>query len=131
MGHDLKWTVYISNLRKRLSKRITGIHKIRKILPFQTLKIITEGWFNSVLAYCLPLFGGCDVSDMNDLQVLQNKVARLITFSESRTPRIHMFEKLQWLSVNQLIFYHTVLTVYRIRQSEEPEYLASKLTMDN
>ena len=40
--HDLKWTVYISNLRKKLSKRITGIYKIRKILPFQTLKMITE-----------------------------------------------------------------------------------------
>ena len=29
------------------------------------------------------------------------------------------------------INYHTVNTIYRIRQSQEPEYLASKLTIDN
>ena len=33
--------------------------------------------------------------------------------------------------MNQLIVYHTLLTVYRIRQSGEPEYLAEQLQFDN
>ena len=35
------------------------------------------------------------------------------------------------LTVNQLIAYHTLLTVFKIRQSGEPEYLASKLQDDS
>ena len=42
-----------------------------------------------------------------------------------------MFDELGWLSVKQLILYHTLLTVYRIRKSQEPEYLANILSRDN
>ena len=33
-----------------------------------------------------------------------------------------MYNKLGWLTVHQLIVHHTLITVYRIRQSREPEY---------
>ena len=42
-----------------------------------------------------------------------------------------MFDKLNWLTVNQLITYHTVITVFKIRSSSEPEYLAKYLKADN
>ena len=35
-----------------------------------------------------------------------------------------MFDKLNWLTVNQLIVYHILLRIHRIRQVGEPEYLA-------
>ena len=41
-----------------------------------------------------------------------------------RTRRSLMYNKLNWLTVNQLIAYHTLIAVYRVRQSREPEYLA-------
>ena len=42
-----------------------------------------------------------------------------------------MYDVLGWLTVNQLVHYHTLLAVYRIRQSGEPEYLAQSLCNDN
>ena len=42
-----------------------------------------------------------------------------------------MFSMLGWMTVQQLIVYHTVLAVYRIRNSREPEYLARALNRDN
>ena len=42
-----------------------------------------------------------------------------------------MFDKLNWLTVKQLLFYHTALTTYRVRKSKEPEYLSSFLSRDN
>ena len=65
------------------------------------------------------------------LQVIQNKAAQVVTHSPPRTHRDTMYDKLQWLSVNQLITYHTILTVFKIRQSGEPEYLASFLGSEN
>ena len=42
-----------------------------------------------------------------------------------------MFEKLAWLTVSQLIAYHTLIAVFRIRKSNEPEGLAQLLTLDS
>ena len=38
-----------------------------------------------------------------------------------------MYDRLEWLTVNQLIVYHALITVYKVRQNSVPEYLASKL----
>ena len=47
------------------------------------------------------------------------------------TSRKRLFEQLNWLSVKQLLFYHTALTTYRIRKSKEPEYLYNQMSRDN
>ena len=56
----LKWHKQIEMLLKKLRKRLTGLVKLRSIIPFHLRKRITEGMFTSVLAYCLPVFGGCN-----------------------------------------------------------------------
>ena len=83
-------------------------------------KIITEGIFNSVLVYCLPLYGGLGDGELKNLQVLQNKAAQVATLSPPRAERKIMFDTLGWLSVNQLIFYHTVISIFKIRSFKEP-----------
>ena len=128
---DLKWHKQIQYLQERLKGRLAGLSHIKFILPFSTRKIISEGMFNSVLSYCLPLFGGCDLQEIKDLQILQNKAARIVTHSQLRTSRDRMYDQLSWLTVRQLIMYHTLLTVYRIRATEEPEYLARILCYDS
>ena len=42
-----------------------------------------------------------------------------------------MYDELQWMTVSQLVFYHTILSVYRIRKSGEPERLAAKFNNEN
>ena len=99
--------------------------------PASVRKSITEEIFNSVLVYCLPLFGGMDAGDLGDLQVLQNKAAQIATLSPPRSARTAMFDKLGWLTINQLICYHSVISIFKIRSSKEPEYLAEVLTNDS
>ena len=82
------------------------------------------------MVYCLPLFGGCDKSEIKDLQVLQNKAAQIVMHAPPRSKRSDLYDKLEWLTVNQLIVYHTLITIFKIRQNKEPEFLAEKLTID-
>ena len=86
--------------------------------------MVADGLINSVLAYCLPLFGGCNKNDVRDLQVLQNKAARIVCHAPPLASRRGMFDHLDWLSVRQMINYHTLIAIYRIRSSGEPEYSA-------
>ena len=82
------------------------------------------------MVYCLSLFGGCDKSHIKDIQVLQNKAAQIVTHSPPRTRREELYDQVQWLTVNQLIVYHTLVTVFKVRKNNEPEYLALKLNND-
>ena len=62
---------------------------------------------------------------------MQKKAARLVSHSSLREPRKEIFSNLGWLTVNQLIYYHSALSTYRFRQCREPEYLSSFLSRDN
>ena len=128
---DLKWHQQVKELKSKLKKRLVGLNHIKFVLPFPTRRTVSDGMFNSVLVYCLPLFGGGTAQELKELQVLQNKAARIVTHSPRRAGRQGMFDQLDWLSVRQLVVYHSLLSVYRIRSSQEPEYLASRLSRDN
>ena len=128
---SLKWQNQCRLLCKRLQTRLVGLRKLYFIVQENTRKMLAEGLFNSVLVYCLPLYGGCDKGDLHALQVLQNKAAQVVTQSPPRSHRDTMYDRLGWLTVQQLVVYHTVLAIHRIRQVGEPEYLARQLLNDN
>ena len=128
---DLKWHKQVDELLSKLKTRLTALENLKTIIPFHLRKRITEGIFTSVLVYCLPLFGGCDKGEMEALQVMQNKAARLVTNSEQGASRKDMYKQIGWMTVSQLSFYHSALTTFRIRKSQEPEYLNNILNRNN
>ena len=115
----------------KLRKRLFCLANLKFICTYPVRKTITVGIFNSILVYCLPLYGGLGVGELKDLQVLQNKAAQIVTLSPPRAERAPMYDRLGWLTVNQLIYYHSVIAIFKIRGSKEPEHLASFLTRDS
>ena len=131
MQANLKWHSQVAVLEDKLRSRLTGLMNLKFIVPFATRKTITDGVLNSVLVYCLPLFGGCDAGQVKTIQILQNKAARLVCHAPPWSSRSPLFDKLAWLSVNQLISYHSLISVFKIKRSREPEYLANSLNNEN
>ena len=84
-----------------------------------------------VLCHCLPVFIGCDQIELDSIQIMQNKATRIITNFDIRTSRVEIFEKLRWMTVRQLAFFHTSLCTFRIRRQREPEYLYERMIQDN
>ena len=64
---------------------------------------------------------------MKGLQVLQNRAARCVTRMNWFTPTRKLLNQCNWLSIKQLIFYHTVLTAFKVLASQKPLYLCSRL----
>ena len=128
---NLKWTKHVINLQSRLKERLKGLMKIRFLFSYGFRKSVAEGIFQSILTYCIPAWGGAEKGDLQDLQVIQNKSAQLVLNCPNRTRREEMFNTLGWLTVNQLVVYHSLVVVYKIRHTGEPEYLARHLSSDN
>ena len=55
----------------------------------------------------------------------------MVTHAQQRTDRRELYRQVGWMTVNQLVFYHSALSTFRIRQNKEPEYLNSILSEDS
>ena len=106
---NLKWDKQVSAVLDKLETRLTGLQNIQGIVPFHLKNMVIQGVFNSIIVYCLPLYGGMDKGKLRSLQLLQNRAARIATSLPRWSSRDSMFNKLGWLTVQQLIFYHTTI----------------------
>ena len=128
---NLKWNLHIEMVITKLGKRISGFAQLRYICPLKVKKFVTEGIFNGVITYCLPLFGGKGSGLVKDIKKLQNKAARMVCNAPLTSHRKDLYVKLDWMTVNQLLVYHSILTVFKIRSQKDPEYLATWLCKDS
>ena len=62
---------------------------------------------------------------------MQNRAARTITKLGWFTPIKTLLEQCNWLSIKQLIFYHTALQVWKVKASECPVYINNKFKPSN
>ena len=74
---NLKWNAHLLELLGKLKDRITGMIKVKHVVSLAFRKTLAEGLFNSVLTYCMPVWGGADKGGLQDLQVMQNRAAQL------------------------------------------------------
>ena len=65
--------------------------------------------------------------DNNRLQVLQNKLNRLLLGADCRTSTAQLLQDTGTLSIQQMIAYQTSVMAYKIVNSKKPTYLAQRL----
>ena len=66
-------------------------------------------------------------ANLHNLQILQNKVMRLIAKCGYETPVVELLGKIEFLSVNQIIAHTSLVTIFHVKKSGEPVYLANRL----
>ena len=131
LEQDLKFAEHILNndksLIKSLSTRLKAIKKIRNIASFKTRLMITNGIFMSKLSYLITVWGGCQQYLLAGLQVIQNEAMRAVCKRRISYPVKDLLKETNWLSVRQLIFFHSTMQAWKIINFRYPVYLHSKL----
>ena len=124
---DLKWREHLlsneQSVVRQLTSRINGLLKVcARATPTTRLKV-ANGIFISKLCYLIELWGGCESYLLTSLQVLQNRAARAVTRKSWFTATRSLLAECKWLSVRQLVFYHSVLSTHKVVMSGKPLYL--------
>ena len=131
----------------QLSKRLGMLRRLSKYMSIEKLRYFSSGIFYSKLSYCLPVFGnifGLDqykeenrryfsytVKDNNNLQVLQNKMNKLLLNADHNTPTADLLKQTDSLSIHQMVAYQTAVSTYKIIKSGKPSYIAAKIKSRN
>ena len=131
---DLKWSDYILNneksLIRQLTSRLNALKIISGVASFKARLMIGNGIFCSKLIFQISLCGGTEEYLLNALQIVQNKAARSVTRRGKYTHIAELLRQCGWLSVRQLVFYHSVILIYKTLQTTYPKYIFSKISTE-
>ena len=129
---DLKWREHLlgneQSAVRQLTSRMNGLVQVCARASPRTRLQVANGIFISKLCYLIELWGGCEGYLLSALQVLQNKAARAVTRKFWFTPTRLLLAECKWMSVRQLVFYHSALSTHKIVTSDRPLYLHKNMS---
>ena len=92
--------------------------------------MVANGIVLSKLIYLIQWWGGCSDYLINFLQILQNRAARLVTRLGWFTPVAVLLHQCGWLSVRQMVHYHSLVLLFKIQLQGKPEYFKEQFSSD-
>ena len=134
IANNFKFNAHLKDdeksLFRTLTSRVNALSKVCSVANFKTRKQIADGIVMSKLVYLIQLWGGCSGYLLDFLQVLQNWAARMVTRLSWFTPISTLLKQCGWLSVRQLVHYHSVLLCYKMMNEGKPTYFVEKFNFD-
>ena len=116
----LSWKAHLSNLSKKLSRTIGVMYKLRPFVNLQIMKNIYHSLFYSHLIYGIQVWGNACDTHLKAIQMLQNRVVRLITYNDNfpiipgPLPASNpLFCKLQLLKIKELFTFMACIFIYK------------------
>ena len=115
-----------NSLFKKIIPKMNALKKLSKNASFKTRLMVANATIMSAMSYMLPVWGGTEEYILDAAQVIQNRAARTVTKLSWFTPQRILLKQTNWLSIRQLVYYHTILQVWRTRLHSKPKYLVTK-----
>ena len=132
---SLKWKYHVITAESSMVKCLTGRLNCLRLkasnASFKTRLMLANAYFMSSLVYAIVIWGGAEKYVIKTLQVLQNRVARYVARQSWFTPTRTLLKHCGWLSVRQLIAYHSILQIWKILYLRRPSTLTSRLQLTN
>ena len=129
LHQDMKWGEHLQNnnesVLRYLNSRVGALKIICKVASFKIRKMIADGIIMSKITYCIALWGGSADQLLDPLQKVQNRAARAVTKLNWDTSITILLKQCGWLSIRQLVVYHSSILVHKVMMKKSPSYLYS------
>ena len=92
----IDWSGHIEKVTKKVASGIGAIKRMRHLVPQATLQLIYQALIQPHFDYCNIVWGNCGITLQNKVQKLQNRAARVLTYSSYDVDAGHLFKLLGW-----------------------------------
>ena len=103
---------HIKEICKTYPFHLTNISKIRTYLDRESTEAIIHAFVTTNSDYCNAILYGLPKVPLNRLQLVQNRAARIVTFTKKYEHITPSLIDLHWLPVEYRIIYKILLLVY-------------------
>ena len=128
IDHNLACGSHIAKIIKKVSSGIGAIKRVRPLVPQATLHLIHQALIHPHFNYCNTVWGNCGITLRNKLQKLQNRAARVLTFSDYDEGAGYLFELLGWKNLARRHEIEKATMVYQSLHGLASEYLCSRFS---
>ena len=121
--------LFVKEKVKSANFGLSSIAKIRKYLTPEATKTICQALVVSKLDYANSLLHGINNSNLYQLQLLQNRAARLISRTKPWEHITPVLKDLHWLKIKERIEFSILKHVFKCLNDLGPQYLRDLLTV--
>ena len=125
LDNSLDWKEQVQAVSLKVSRGLGILKHSKKFLPFSALTSLYTSIVEPHFQYCCSVWGCAGTTEINRLQKLQNRAARIVTSSSFDTPSNQLIEKLGWKTINELIDIESKTMVFKSLNELAPPYLRS------
>ena len=126
---NLSFNQHIRTLSKSCFYHIRDLRRIRSTLDYNTARTIATSLVHSKLDYCNSLYYNLPASQISQLQIIQNALARAVTNTPTFCHITPILKSLHWLKIKQRIEYKILSLTYTALHNKEPRYIVDKLNL--
>ena len=123
IDQNLSWKYHIDFICSKISRLIGLLWRICSNLDKATMILFYNSYILPHLDYAVNIWGGAAKCYVNKLQVLQNRVARIILNENYDTSSHVLLNRLMWMSVRQRYAYQTYILLFKVFHNIVPANL--------
>ena len=127
----LNWNVHIKELSKKLSRANGVLSKLRYNVPLDMCIQVYYAIFYSYLNIGCNVWGFTSEKNIDDIQVLQNKCVRIMTFAPFNSNTDESYINLGLLKVREVIKTNQLKVVYDFYDKKLPDDLMSLFVLSS
>ena len=101
------------------------------LFPKETLQTLYTGIVEPQFRHCCSVWGCVGLTEINQLQKLQNRAARIITNSSFDVPSRPLIKGLGWKTVEELAASESKTMVFKCLNELAPQYLCDLFTRNS
>ena len=115
-------------LGKKVTRNVGVLKKVRPVLNRLNLIDIYRSLIEPHFTYCCIVWDSIGETQINSLQNLQNRVARIITGASYLTRSTDVLDQLGWSNLAEQRQYQKAIMVFKIINGLAPSYLSDMFT---
>lgn len=131
IDNKLNFEANINYICKKVGKKVNVLARLRNQLNLQQKISIYKTIIEPHFTYCSTILFLSKESDLNRLQIIQNKCMRNILRLDRFSHQEDMLKTLEFFCVQQLIKFNTLYFIYKITKGIAPQYLSERIVHNN
>ena len=128
---SLNWKEQINAVSSKVLRAFAFLRHAKSFLPKETLQTLYTGILEPHFRYCCSVSGCTTITEINQLQKLQNRAAKIITNSSFDAPGGHLIKEMGWKTIDEVITCESKTMVFKSLNQLPPEYLCGLFTRNS
>ena len=118
LDNNLSWDNHVNYITKKISKFVPLLYNVRTKLLKDNLKLVYNAIKYPLLIYCNVVWGSCCKTYLCNLNIIQRKLDRIMSFRNRFEHTTPLFSNYNMLTIENINKYMSIIRVHKYLHSE-------------